>query len=536
MLRYQNIKQVLLCILIISVSAFELEGQSVLKPDNGLYRNPVLFADYSDPDVIRVDDDYYLVSSSFAHFPGLPVLHSNDLVNWKIIGHAAQSYPVKDFERTQHGNGIWAPSIRYHNGEFYIYFGDPDNGIFMTHTKNIRGEWAPLRLVKKVKGWIDACPFWDEDGKAYLVHAWANSRAGIKSILTLNRMNEEGTEIIDEGTMIFDGRVTQPTIEGPKLYKYNGYYYIFAPAGGVKPGWQTVLRSKNIYGPYEEKKVLEQGSTKINGPHQGAWVDTKTGENWFIHFQDKKAYGRIVHLEPMKWENGWPLIGIDYDHNGIGEPVTEYKYPGVGKKYQKCAPATSDEFDSLKLGLQWQWQAVPMDKWYSLKAQSGSIRLYSIPVSPEYKNIYEVPNILMQKFPAEKFKVTAKVKLSAKDTGTKAGLIIFGTDYAYIAIEKDKDGYNLVQRVCTQADKGSPETVNEKYKIEGNEIYLHASVTGDADCAFGYSINGKEVIPIGKTFKAQPGRWVGAKIGLFSTANLVLDKENYADVDSFVLE
>src|ERR1035437_6173616 len=161
---------------------------SVWNPDNGngTFKNPILYADYSDPDVIRVKDDFYLTSSSFSNFPGLPILHSKDLVNWEIIGHAAPHYPFDEFNRPQHGNGIWAPSIRYHKGEFFIYFGDPDYGIFLTKTKKPSGLWEPLTLIRKAKGWIDPCPLWDDDGNVYLVHAWAKSRSGIKHILTIN--------------------------------------------------------------------------------------------------------------------------------------------------------------------------------------------------------------------------------------------------------------------------------------------------------------------------------------------------------------
>jgi beta-xylosidase len=249
----------------------DLSPGAVWSPDNGdgTYQNPIIFADYSDPDVIRVGDQFYLVASSFSSSPGLPILRSRDLVNWTIIGRVFQKYPDESFQVPQHGNGVWAPSIRYHHGQFYVYFGDPDRGIFMSRARNAAGPWAPLVQVKAAKGWIDSCPFWDDDGQAYLVHAWARSRAGINSILTINRMSPDGKTLLDEGRMVFDGHAHHPTMEGPKLYKRHGYYYIFAPAGGVPTGWQTVLRAKNIYGPYEDRVVLDQGRTNINGPHQG---------------------------------------------------------------------------------------------------------------------------------------------------------------------------------------------------------------------------------------------------------------------------
>jgi len=225
---------------------------------NGRYKNPVLHADYSDPDAIRVGDYFYMTASSFQCTPGLPVLRSKDLINWTIIGHALQKqYPAGHYAVPRHGDGCWAPCIRYHNGVFYIFWGDPDFGIYMVKTQNPEGAWALPVLVMEGKGLIDPSPFWDTDGRAWLVHGWAGSRAGVNGLLTLHRMRPDGTQLLDEGRHVFDGHDAHPTVEGPKLYKRNGYYYIFAPAGGVATGWQLVLRSRNIYGPYTEKIVLE---------------------------------------------------------------------------------------------------------------------------------------------------------------------------------------------------------------------------------------------------------------------------------------
>jgi beta-xylosidase len=519
---------------------------SVWNPDNGngTYKNPILYADYSDPDVIRVKDDFYLTSSSFSNFPGLPILHSKDLVNWEIIGHGAPHYPFDEFNRPQHGNGIWAPSIRYHNGAFFIYFGDPDYGIFLTKAKNPSGPWEPLKLIRKAKGWIDPCPLWDDNGNVYLIHAWAKSRSGIKHILTVNKMNTEGTKILDDGIIVFCDSVKHPTIEGPKLYKRNGYYYIFAPAGGVKPGWQVVLRSKNIYGPYEDKIVLEQGSTNINGPHQGAWVETQTGEDWFIHFQDRYAYGRIVHLQPMKWENDWPVIGIDYDKNGIGEPVPGYNKPNVGKKHQTFNPAANDEFNSTKPGLQWQWQANYQRGWISLKANKGSLRFYVQPKSYFQKNLYDAPCLLLQKFPAPQFTVTTKVMLNSEQIGDKAGLIIFGLDYSYIGIIKTEGGFKVSQFICYNSDKGRAENETQYAEVANPQIFLRVNIKPENEteiipkviCSFSYSTDGKSFQQIGKEFIAREGKWVGAKVGIFSSGNQESTTKDYADFDWFRFE
>jgi beta-xylosidase len=394
----------------IMLTAFAQQTKRVTMPSkvwvadngNGTYKNPILHADYSDPDAIRVGDDYYLISSSFEDIPGLPVLHSKDLVNWSIIGHALMKQPpFEHFNIPQHGNGVWAPSLRYHKGEFYLYYPDPDYGIYLVKAKNAAGPWSEPVLIEAGKGLIDPCPLWDEDGSAYLVHGWAGSRTGIKSILTIKKLNAAGDKVLDDGVIVYDGHETDPTIEGPKFYKRNHYYYIFAPAGGVSTGWQLVLRSKNIYGPYERKVVMDQGVSPINGPHQGAWVTTQTGEDWFLHFQDKGAYGRVVHLQPMKWINDWPVIGIDKDGDGKGEPVLVYQKPNVGKTWPIETPADADEFTGNELGKQWQWQANAKGTWAFINPVNHSLRLYSDKIADSAKNLWEVPNVLLQKFPAE---------------------------------------------------------------------------------------------------------------------------------------
>jgi beta-xylosidase len=276
---------------VIFFTGFHLNAQAwQADQGDGTYRNPVIYADYSDPDVIRVGSDFYMVSSSFNCVPGLPVLHSRDMVNWKIINHVFDRMPPEEvFSKVQHGGGAWAPALRYHRGKYYVFFGDPDHGIYMSSTEDPAGEWTPLKLVHKAKGWIDPCSLWDDDGNAYLVHAFAGSRSGIKSVLAVHRMAPDGSSLTGEGVLVYDGHDVNPTIEGPKFYKRNGYYYIFAPAGGVKPGWQTVLRSKDPFGPYEIRTVMHQGPTDINGPHQGGWVELENGESWFLHFQDRDA-------------------------------------------------------------------------------------------------------------------------------------------------------------------------------------------------------------------------------------------------------
>jgi beta-xylosidase len=279
---------------LVAITALGTAAQWAPDRGDGSYRNPVLHADYSDPDVIRVGDDYYLTASSFSCTPGLPILHSRDLVNWTIVNHALpRQVPEDVFAGVQHGKGCWAPAFRHHDGKFWIYYPDPDFGIYAVTATDPAGAWSAPTLVKAGKGLIDPCPFWDDDGRAFLIHAWAKSRSGINNILTLQRLSSDGLRVEGEARTVVDGSALPgyTTLEGPKLHKRAGYYYVFAPAGGVQRGWQSVFRSRNIEGPYEARIVLRQGGSAINGPHQGAWVETGRGEDWFLHFQDKDAYG-----------------------------------------------------------------------------------------------------------------------------------------------------------------------------------------------------------------------------------------------------
>jgi rhamnogalacturonyl hydrolase YesR/beta-xylosidase/lysophospholipase L1-like esterase len=456
------------------------------------YQNPVIFADYSDPDVVRSGAAFYLVASSFNAVPGLPILESRDLVHWTLIAYAAPRLPSPDFDRVQSGNGIWAPSIRQHGGFFWIYFGDPDRGIYMTRARDPRGPWNPLTLIKDAKGWIDPCPLWDDDGSLYLVHAWAKSRAGFNGVLSVNRLSADGRRVVDEGRVVFDGREHHPTLEGPKFYKRNGWYYIFAPAGGVKRGYQVVLRSKTVYGPYEDKVVLEQGNTPINGPHQGAWVEAADGTSWFLHFQDRGAWGRVVLLEPMTWINEWPEIGRD------GHPVIAARDPLPA---HEVSLQSSDPFDGSKPGLQWQWPANPKSGWATVR--SGRLRL-ATSAEP-----------LLQKFVGPSFTATTRVDARGLREGERAGLIIAGEESASLDLVRTSSGVDVERGALRQP--GALQT------------YLRVEVSPQAVCRFSYSTDGKTFTRLGGAFAARPGRWIGARVGLFAGAN----HRGHADFEFF---
>ena len=518
----------------------------VWSPDNGdgTYTNPVINADYSDPDVCvgPSGEDYYLTASSFQCIPGLPILHSKDLVNWEIVGYAlTELYEGYDnlkahFNKPQHGNGVWAPSIRYHNGEYYIYWGDPDFGVFMVKTKDPAGKWEKPVCVISGQGYIDTTPLWDEDGRCYLVNGWANSRSKFASVLTVRELSADGTRAIGQPVIVFDGNGTENrTCEGPKFYKRDGWYWIMCPAGGVPTGFQLAMRSKSPYGPYEHKIVLAQGKTAINGPHQGAWVHTKYNEDWFLHFQDKEAYGRVVHLQPVDWSTGWPIMG----HKG--EPVVTHKKPQSSSNVI-VNPVESDEFDTPTMGKQWQWHA-NYDEKFGMPTAFGTFRIYTYKLSENWKSFWEIPNLLLQKTPADKFTVTTKLCMTSKADGQFGGLVMMGLNYSALVVRRMGDQFQLVQMTCMAADKGKQQTEEVlatlaptaadkiAYKPGIHEdIYLRLYVD-NSKLRFAYSLNGKKFKDCGTEFQMKEGKWIGAKFGFVAAETNAKADRGWVEAD-----
>lgn len=541
-------KHLLLMMLALPMAALAQYKSQVWSPDNGngTYTNPVINADYSDPDVCVAGEDYYLTASSFNCIPGLPILHSKDLVNWEIVGHAVKELePKQEFDRPSHGNGIWAPSIRYHNGEFYIYWGDPDYGVFMVKAKDPAGEWSKPLCVIPGKGLIDTTPLWDDDGRCYLVNAYANSRSRFASVIAIRELSADGTKPIGNPVIIYDGNGTESrTCEGPKIYKRDGWYWVMFPAGGVPTGFQVAMRSKNPFGPYESKVVLAQGKTKINGPHQGAWVHTKFGEDWFLHFQDKEAYGRVVHLQPVTWKDNWPVMGIDKDGDYCGEPVTTYRKPKTSGKVQVVNPAESDEFSDTRLGLQWQWHA-NYNETFGMPTAFGSYRVYTHKVSEKFQNLWEVPNLLLQKTPADNFTATTKIRFTSKDQNQTGGLLMMGLDYSGLVVKRVGNDFQLLQISCKSADKGKPQTeqliatlkptaVDQIDYQPGThiDIYMRMSVN-DGKMHFSYSLDGKKYTKCGTEFTMREGKWIGAKIGFVAYEPGQKTNRGWIDADWF---
>ena len=472
--------------------------------------------------MIRVGEDFYLVASSFNCTPGLPILHSRDLVNWTIVNHALKNLPHPRYAEVQPGCGIWAPAIRFHAGKFWIFFPTPDEGIYVTTAEHPTAEWSEPWLLLAGKGLIDPCPLWDDDGQAYLVHAYAGSRAGIKNRLQVRPMSPDGENILGEGQVVFHQPEKHPTLEGPKYHKRNGYYYLSAPAGGVATGWQVILRSRNVYGPYEDKIVLAQGTTDINGPHQGALVDTSNGDWWFLHFQDAGVYGRIIHLQPVRWENDWPVIGINQTMVEVGEPVRQFTKPEASDKVMAAVPQTSDEFDQPQLGRQWQWQANHLNSWFKLEPKRSRLNL--LPQLFTDTDFKKIPNVLAQKFPAQTFAVETQLELISPQSGEEAGLIVLGRNDATLGLLAGANGVKLVWRVDGE--------LKFQAKVSTRSIQLMVAVEAGGICRFSFCA-GDAWTELPQTFAAQPGVWIGAKVGIYSVRRQSQPTTGVASFDYF---
>jgi beta-xylosidase len=464
---------------------------------NGTFINPVLNADYSDPDVIRVDSRYYMVCSEF-HFMGMPVLESGDMINWKIISQVYDHIGFPGYDTNEKsGRGSWAPAIRWHDNKFWVYFCTPDEGLFMSSAPSAAGPWEPLTLVKEIAGWEDPCPFWDDNGTGYLGH----SKVGAGPII-IHKLSPDGKSLLDDGLTVYTG----PVAEGTKIHKLNGYYYLSIPEGGVERGWQTILRSKSIYGPYEKKVVLEKGSTPINGPHQGSLVDTPDGEWWFYHFQSDGAMGRVVHLQPMTWQEDWPVIGVDIDRNGIGEPVYVWKKPAIKGDFKISAPQSDDDFNAASPGLQWQWNHNPVKDLCSMTTKPGYLSL----TAQKSENFLKARNTLTQKIMGTSGEAVAELDVTGLADGQKAGLCSMGgRNNNMVGISRKGT------QLFVYAEKNG--NVISENAFKGKRIYLKVKldIRGNNN-QFLYSIDNKLFTPIGETFITSAGFWKGSRLGLYS--------------------
>ncbi len=509
------------------------------------YRNPILYADYSDPDVLRAGSHYYLVASSFHFSPGIPVLESLDLVHWKIIGHVlprldfapgydlmppfsltdATAGPVGEGQR--YAGGVWAPSLRYHDHRFYVYWPTPQEGIFVSTATMMQGPWSTPVAVLSGPGFEDPCPFWDTDGQAYLVHA----RVGAGSLI-LHRMSPDGTRVLDEGRTIVEDRVNLPVLEGPKLYKRHGWYYIFAPIGGVGSGGEAVLRARNIRGPYRWRVVLVAGQSQVQGPHQGGYVETPDRRGWFIHFNSTGAFGRITYLEPVRWQDDWPVIGHPIGDGTRGEPVLEHKLPVRTREADQYHLQDSDDFNSPVLGLQWEWNHNPDDRRWSLTARPGYLRLQA--QGAQY--LVTARNTLTQVLQGPSMIVSARLDIAHLADQQRAGLVLFGVRPAWIGVVREAGSSYLTYASAGVETRGPA--------LTGEVIDLKAQVSPDQSVRFSYTAQPAAPFRLfgPQTPLARFSWWKGSRPGLFTYIKdtpgrpQTVVQGGYVDIDWFHVE
>lgn len=506
----------ILLLLSASAAAFSAEKASTEK---ATYHNPILFADYSDPDVIRVGRDFYLVASTFHFVPGIPILRSRDLVHWSISGHVVDRLtmsPAYDMQGgDRYGRGVWAPAVRFHNGLFYVYFPTPDEGVFMSSAPKMTGPWSTPVAVLTGPGYEDPCPFWDEDGQAYLVH----SKVGAGPLI-LHRMSPDGKRVLDEGKEIMRDPKNLPTLEGPKMYKRNRWYYIFAPYGGVPVGAQAVLRSRTIYGPYEYRTVLAKGNTNINGPHQGGYVETPDENGWFVHFQSRGAHGRIVHLEPVRWKDDWPIIGSAAEAETTGEPVAEHAMPVVLNETSNVKPQTSDEFDGKMLAPMWEWNHNPVYERWSLTERKGFLRLHTA-FSPD---LLHARNTLTECLQDEAAEVTVRLDVADLAPGDRAGLSLLDVRTSYLAVVQGEGVRRLV--FSNKGEEMGGPVITSRF------VELRGRVDGDS-ATYSYSVDdGATFSAFGSEVKLAFSWWKGARPGLFAfNSDPAVKRFGYVDID-----
>lgn len=488
---------------------FKYKSQS----DNGdgTYTNPVIFGDFPDPDLIRVGDVYYMVSTTMHIFPGATILKSFDLVNWEYCCN-----PLEKIETTScynldgcdiYSRGQWASSLKYNNGKFYLHFNVLGEGSYILTATDPEGQWTKKKLNDS---YYDAGLFFDDNNKVYIVYGINNIR--------IAELDEDFNKVPDSDKLVFTYTFREG-LEGSHLYKINGKYYIYATYGGW-PAFQVALRSENIYGPYEEKKLIEDDNI-----HQGALIETQTGEWWTMLFYDKGAFGRLPNLQPITWVDGWPEIG----ENGKG--VKTFRKPNVGKEFPTTSLLTNDNFREYQLGMQWGWNHNPDNSKWSLTERPNFLRLRTVGVATSLElakntltqRILGYPDDLAHSYG------TIKMEINNMHEGDIAGLSVFQDPYAYIGIQVVSGQKKLVI-YNNGAQQNGPE-------VTDSVIYLRAVANyNTSKAAFYYSLDNDTYTKFGSdlSMKFELSVFTGNKFCLFNYATI--ETGGYVDIDWFTTE
>jgi beta-xylosidase len=490
---------------------------------DGTYANPILPADFSDLDAIAVGDTYYAISSTMQYSPGMTVLQSKDLVNWKVLSGVVPDLTAIDPElnwdrMSRAGRGIWAGAIRYHDGRFWVYFTTPDQGIFMSTAKAATGPWTTAHPVMTVPGWDDTCPFWDDDGTMYLVttHFAAEAPSGTKYNIHLFKLTADGKEIVPG----YDHIIHQSRgSEANKLYKWNGLYYHYYSE--VRPEGRVAMmdRAKSLDGPWETRQLNHVHGAIDKEPNQGGIVQTPSGKWYFFTHQGHGDWeGRAAVLLPVTWVDGWPVLG-KVGPDGIGEMVWSGEKPVEGMPLSSVV--TEDDFDGPALRPEWQWNYQPRASMWSLTERPGYLRLHAFaPLKPN--DLKMVADVLTQRaFRSKQNEVTVKLDVSGMVDGQEAGLSHFAKTFASLSIVQQGDARTLSSNNNGARVAGPA--------IKQSTIWLRSTWGFDGMSQFAYSLDGKIFSPIGEPYQLTWGSYRGDRIGLF-TVNAKTG--GWADFDS----
>ena len=554
-------KLILITIALIPLFVFAQETGKWGDQGNGMFRNPIIAGDYSDPDPIRVGEDYYMAASTFESSPGVTILHSKDLVNWEYSGSVFTNLTEIDLafrwdRMERYGEGVFAPSLRYHDGKFWVFVNFFTDGFFMATANHPSEKWN-IQHIKDRNGrplrtrwWTDPCPFWDEDGKAYL----AASRPGEVWYAYLFEMTPDGKQLLDadvdhmnmeeiEYKYPMGGTLYSPfqSTEGNKIYKRNGYYYLihieFLPDG---QGCGTyVMRSKSIYGikedgtpggpgdpgEYEIYKIGEDGCEGINQefPGQGGLVNTPDNR-WFWIGQFNRINTdkyRVPHLVPVTWIDNWPVFGTDVK-DGKGHMKWKLSKPIQG--FPMAYPFISDDFENPDLNPVWQWNHQPDESKWSLTENRGFLRMYSSTAN----RFFKAPNTMNQRhFKSDSTIVIIKILIDGMLEGQHAGLVHFtgGTSYAGLGVEMTNGKKRLVY------DDNGKKTRIEGVDVDQDSLYLRSKVMMDNRVTWYYSFDNKSFLELNKTYHIQSGNFRGNMVGIFNYNTK--SGSGYIDVDWF---
>lgn len=496
------------------------------------FENPMLWADVPDVDVIRVDDVFYMVSTTMHLMPGAPIMKSKDLVNWEIVNYIfprLTDSPKYDMEEgTVYGRGQWATSLQYHKGKFYALFApndSPGGETYICTADDIEGKWT---IHSRMCHFHDAALFFDDDDTAYVIYGTGE----------MVQLNSELTDVVPNShRQLFERDAEEKgLLEGSRMVKHNGKYYLLMISWtDGHPRREVCYRADKITGPYEKKVILETEFEGFNGVGQGTIVDAKDG-NWYgIVFQDRGGVGRVLTLEPCTWKDGWPMLG---DKQGnvpllMRKPVQGYDCKGI---------VYTDDFSAPKLDLQWQWNHNPIDKAWSLTERKGYLRLKTSRIAP---NLFMAPNTLTNRMEGPACEGVVKMDISKMKDGDVAGLAAFQSDAALLSIVKEgkktyivgsKDNVSLTEKEKMVTHVRHEEVYRQLLKSKTVYLKLEADFRLHKDLAtLSYSVDGKTWMTAIKDFKMiydYRRLFMGTRFAIYNYATKQ-SGGGYVDVDSF---